>query len=146
MKKIGDYTIRGSINDGTIQKIQLFDGKFSTAYKVVEFVVFPQDALASASDVAGVLMTENTGVPSPLWQADLNTQIAWSSVWVAGTAASVAPFTIIDPDNLIVEDLYIHINNTSSDESNYFIRMEKYDITEYQGALAMVRNNAQNVE
>ena len=145
MKKIGDYTIRGSINDGGIQKVQLFDGKFSTAYKIVEFKVFPQNPLSSTSDVIGVLMTENTGVPSPVWQADLNTQIAWSGTNVGGNAAPNQPFTVIDPDNLIVEDLFIHINNTSSDESNYFIKMEKYDITEYQGALAMVRSKAQNV-
>ena len=145
MKKIGEYTVRGSVADGGIDRIKLFDGKFDTAYRVVEFVIFPQDVLASASDVAGVLMTEDTGVPSPLWQADLNTQIAWSSVWVAGTAALTAPLAIIDPDNLIVEDLFIHVNNTSSDKSNYFIRMEKYSITDWQGALAMVRSKAQNV-
>jgi hypothetical protein len=144
MKKIGEYTVRGSILDGGLSKIELFDGSFKTAYRVVEFTIFPEDPLVSTSDVSGVLMTENTGVPSPMWQAALNTQIAWSSVHMAGTAAAASPFEVIDPDNLIVEDLFIHINNTSSQSSNYFIRMEKYEISDWQGALAMVRAKAQN--
>ena len=144
MKKIGEYTVRGSVADGSIDRITLNDGRFDTAYRVVEFKIFPQDVLSSVSDVAGVLMTENTGTPSPLWQAESNTQIAWSSVYVPGAAAAQAALEIIDPDNLIVEDLFIHINNTSSDKSNYFIRMEKYSITDWQGALAMVRAKAQN--
>lgn len=144
MKKIGDYTVRGSLADGTISKIELFDGRFDTAYRVVEFVIFPQDGLAGAADVAGVLMTENTGTPSPVWQAESNTQIAWSSTHMAGTAAASTPFIVIDPDNLIVEDLFIHINNTDSARSNYFIKMEKYQISDWQGALAMVRAKAQN--
>jgi len=145
MKKIGEYTVRGSVSDGGIERIILFDGKHDTAYRVVEFKVFPQNILSASSDVAGVLMTEDTGTPSPLWQANSNTQIAWSSVYVPGTAAAQAALEIIDPDNLIVEDLFIHVNNTSSDESNYFVRMEKYSITDWQGALAMVRSKAQNV-
>ena len=55
------------------------------------------------------------------------------------------PFHLIDPDNLVVEYLFIRaVDQQGNDVScNYFISMEKYDITEWQGALAMVRNRSQ---
>ena len=143
MKKVGEYTVRGVILDGNTERINLFDGRFDTGYKVVEFKVFPQNPLSSTTDVVGTLMTNDDGIGSPVWRAEDNGQIAWSGTYVAGTAAIFAPFEVIDPDNMIIEDLYVYINNTSSDSSNYFIRMEKYELDDYQGALGMVRNRSQ---
>jgi hypothetical protein len=144
MKKIGEYTTRGVVSDGSVEKIQLFDGRFDTGYRVVEFKVFPQDPLSSNTDVIGTLATDDTNFPgAPVWRAEDNAQIAWSGTYVAGSASVFAPFEVIDPDNMVIEDLYIYINNGSSTTSNYFIRMEKYDITDWQGALSMVRNKSQ---
>jgi hypothetical protein len=91
------------------------------------------------------LSTEELGVPtSPdIFDAGDNRQIAW-----AGSAmdAALAPGnwqSIVDPDNLIVEDLFIWANDAANDPINYMITLEKYDITDWQGALAMVRNRSQ---
>ena len=53
--------------------------------------------------------------------------------------------SIVDPDNLVVEDLYVygHTTGTQADAINYLVRMEKYEITDWQGALAMARDRAQ---
>ena len=45
---------------------------------------------------------------------------------------------------MVVEDLYIYVREGGGAAGiNYYIEMEKYDITEWQGALSMVRNRSQ---
>ena len=53
---------------------------------------------------------------------------------------------MIDPENLVVEDLFIQgfSSDGSGQEINYMIEMEKYDFSESLGVLAMVRNRAQS--
>lgn len=147
MKKIGEYTTRGSlVTDNAIQKIILFDGKFDTAYRVTEFVIAPHDMDNTATrHITSKLMTDddvNTGVN---WNWENNEEIAWSTfAFDADNIANVNYFSLVDPDNLVVEDLYINADSVGGDiQCNYFIRMEKYDISDSQGALAMVRNRSQ---
>jgi hypothetical protein len=156
MKKIGTYTLRGQLagqSTGlpTYKQLNLFDGSFKTAYRVTQFIVAARDA-GSANDVVGKLTTEpisisTTGLAS-VWNWQDNREIAWASTEQEVTSVRQNPFSLVDPDNLIVEDLYITVtNNVGSGELvNYFIQLEKYDITEAAGALAMVRNSSQNVE
>jgi hypothetical protein len=45
---------------------------------------------------------------------------------------------------MIIEDLYLMcVSANDTDDINYMIKMEKYDITDWQGALGMVRNRSQ---
>jgi hypothetical protein len=147
MKKIGEYTLRGKVNHGSSEKIRLFDGSFKTGYRVVEFTIFGREVSTSdLQNFAAFLGT--TDSLSPLtWEWENQEQIAWSASSFDGNASGFSPsaFTQIDPENLIVEDLYVYLDSNLSTAANYFIKMEKYEITDWQGALAMVRNNAQSV-
>ena len=145
MKKIGEYTLQGSIVDSAVEKILLFDGKFDTAFKVTEFVLFPMTPASANSEVYGVLATEEGDATSD-WTAHKQTQIGWASVRTDGAYGVASPFSLVNPDNMIVEDLYMFANDgTGSSEAiiNYFIRLEKYDITNWKGALTIVRNKSQ---
>jgi len=144
MKKIGEYTIKGDVTDNTVKRLRLFDGQFDTGYRVVSFVIFPNNPASGNSDVYGCLATEEVAATSE-WTASDNRQIAWSSTNAGGGYAMNAPFMVIDPDNMIIEDLYIYANDANDNPVNYQIVLHKYDITDYQGALAMVRNSSQNV-
>lgn len=145
MKKIGDYTIRGSAKDNEVTEIQLFDGRFDTAYKVTKFVVAGVDTSStSQTDVNGCLGTTPDS-PGANWRFDDVRQIGWASLRGIEAAAVGDPFNLIDTENLIVQDLYVYVNGNGSALINYYIELEKYDIADWQGALAMVRNNAQNV-
>ena len=144
MKKIGEYTILGHVTDNTVKEIRLFDGRFDTGYKVVAFEIFPRDPTSGNSDAFGCLATEAAAATSN-WNAADNRQIGWSSQNMAGGYAANETMSIIDPDNLIIEDLFIFANDANDNPVNYIITLEKYDISEWQGALAMVRNSAQNV-
>jgi hypothetical protein len=148
VKKIGEYTIRGKMAEGVEEKLQLFDGRFDTAYKVVDIKIASSDVGSSGDDCVIRLSTESIGQMPASGESMIdfsdNRQIAW-----CGFAAQANGFDnvvpIIDTDNLIVEDLFISGQAGSTHPINYMIFLEKYDITEWQGALAMVRNSAQNV-
>ena len=145
MKKIGDYSVRGSAADNAVTRITLFDGRYDTAYKVVKFVVAGVDMTSTTqTDVNGCLGTTEDA-PSSTWDWADNRQIGWASLRGIEAATVGDPFSFIDKDNLIVEDLFVYVNGNGSTQINYYIEMEKYDISDWQGALAMVRNNAQNV-
>lgn len=152
MKKIGTYTVRGSIADldnglidGVEEKINLFDGRFDTAYKVVSFIATTGDA--SQQDITARLCTE-PNIDSAIvnfWNWGDQRQIAWAANNGSTDIFSTDNQSFVDPDNLIVEDLFVSFRFTSSDTNrvNYMITMDKYDITDSRGALAMVRNKSQ---
>jgi len=142
MKKIGEYTMRGRVpKDSNSNRILLDDGRFDTGYRVVDFIVAPRDPNNSAEDINAKLTTEP--VTTLGWRWDDNTQIAWAVSENRVVGSPVFGRSIIDPDNLIVQDLFIQCENSGSDDVNYLIKLEKYDFTDAQGALAMVRNRSQ---
>jgi hypothetical protein len=143
MKKIGEYTCRGQVKNDTTRRITLFDGRFDTGYKVVDFRVYPDEPYTPAADVVGVLATERTAATEN-WNLGDQRQIAWASVDIR-TGGFAAGGGTVDPDNFIVEDLYFHGRNGDSGGAvNYIVTMEKYQTTDWRGALAMVRNSSQS--
>ncbi len=149
MKKIGEYTTRGIItsSDTETHRIQLFDGRFDTGYRVKSFDVAMSDRDNGNQFIASVKLMTEPDDNNRYWNFGKNTQIAWAGCgWDADTYYNNYEFrTMIDPDNMIVEDLYIGalVYNDQAVEVNYMITLEKYDITDWQGALAMVRNRSQ---
>ena len=155
MKKIGTYTARGICNEtkttaGEPQLVQLFDGKFNTAYRVIKFQVWSSqlDSTAASGCVAKLSKNDDgvTGSEN-FMRADDDNQVAWACSQNAADSggSGLMGDSIIDPDNLIIEDLYVYVRSSSSpgDPINYLIEMEKYDITEARGALTMARDRAQ---
>ena len=151
MKKIGEYTTRGKVNtDKVANRIILFDGRFDTGYRITEFRIAPHNMESSSSRMfTAKLMTDNDVSTGANWNWDNNEEIAWAAASYDANSQTITGETIynlVDPDNLVIEDLYIIADEgvgSADIEMNYFIRMEKYDITDSQGALAMVRNRSQ---
>lgn len=141
MKKIGEYTCRGFVNNGSTDKITLFDGRFDTAYRITKFVIFIYDPDNSGTDGYGILSVEpDVGTE---WLATDKNQIAWASMPSNGSATGPPgePFNLVDRENLVVEDLYVYGEmNAAGAGVNYYIEMDKYDISDWQGALTMARN------
>lgn len=154
MKKIGTYTIRGQTTEeeqeaGRPAQIRLFDGRFDSGYKVIEFKIWSQNYNGSSPpDVIGKLATTDNlaGAPNVFFNAQDVRELAWATS--AGSTDGGLGFgdSIVDPDNFVVEDLFVYARaSTDGTQVNYMVIMEKYDVTDARGALAMVRNNAQNV-
>lgn len=152
MKKIGEYTARGVVSQddtaaGNPQKIPLFDGRFDTAYRITEFYIWPSNFSSDANpDVIGKLSKNDIGTTGSIdfFRADDDNQIAWAGAQGATNELNNIP-AIVDPDNLVVEDLYVYARSggTASQPINYLVKMEKFEISDWQGALAMARDRAQ---
>lgn len=145
MKKIGEYTIRSKIDsdDTGTHRIQLFDGRFDTGYVVTQVEIAPGTWASDTADCFLICSTqEDTTLNAfnPDWGQ--NTQIAWAAMTtLTSEELSSAMYNVIDPDNLIVEDLHIAVRGDQG--TNYMIRLDKYDFSDDKGVLAMVRNRSQ---
>ena len=149
MKKIGEYTTRGTIiTDNEVNRIILDDGSFETGYRVVEFVIAPHDMdLSVARIYTAKLLTDEDTTTGLNWNWDNNEEIGWSTFsWDSNDVNTGINFNQIDPDNLIIQDLFIVADEgvgQTDVKMNYYLRLEKYDIKDSQAALAMVRNRSQ---
>ena len=152
MKKLGLYTARGIVTEaeteaGSPQKIPLFDGRFDTAYRITDFKIWSSHYDASSSpDVIGKLSKNAIGTTAAedFMRADDDNQIAWAASAGSGDGGlGFGEDAIIDPDNLVVEDLYVYARASNAAANvNYLVTMEKYEISESQGALLMARDRA----
>jgi len=149
VKKIGEYTTRGTIRtDNSFNRIILDDGSFKTGYRIVEFVIAPSDIdLQTQRVFASKLLTDDTVPTLPTgWNWASQEEIAWASASIdANSGRDYNNFSQVDPDNLVIQDLFIVADEGLGTDviMNYYIRMEKYEISDWQGALAMVRNKSQ---
>ncbi len=145
MKKIGEpITMKGNAAYNTIERITLFDGRFDTAFRVTSFQIAP----VAPTDQVEIICKVSTDHPGSFsgtnWYWDNNEEIAWAG-WGLPNGTYSGWYSNIDPENLVVEDLYLQAYSTSGESGpvNYEITMQKYDISDWQGALAMVRNRSQ---
>ena len=153
MKLLGHYTARGIVTEaeteaGTPQLIPLYDGSFLTAYRITEFKIWGSDWSADNNpDAIGKLSTNaigSTGAAS-FMRADDDNQIAWAVTGGSVDSGHVVfDDSIVDNDNLVIEDLYVYVRARGGSASpiNYLVTMEKYSISEEQGALLMARDRA----
>ena len=149
MKRIGEYTCRGSvITDNAAHRIILDDGSFETGYRIVEFRIAPHDMdNLFTFNFTAKLMTDDDTSTGLNWNWDDNAEIGWAAFAFDGNSTSTLfNFNQVDPDNLVIQDLFIRADEATGQDAkkvNYYIRMEKYDISDSQAALAMVRNRSQ---
>ena len=147
MKKIGEYTTRGKVPADGYERLTLFDGRFDTGYRVRSFRVFGDPNAESGAEGYGCLSTDVDPemTDGGDWNFEANNQIAWATTTYSGSGATVSEWTLVDPDNMVIEDLYIYVRMGGGGAGlNYYIELEKYDITDWKGALTMVRNRSQS--
>jgi hypothetical protein len=154
-KYIGEYTARGVLTEeqteaGTPQRIQLFDGSFDTAFKVVEFHVWSTSSLSNTqADVVGKLSTSrnSTQEPGDFFQAADSNEIAWcaSGFGLDGMNAGTFSEFLLDHDNIVIEDLWVYVRSaTDTIPVNYMVRMEKYEVGPTIGAVTMAKNKSKD--
>ena len=147
MKKIGEYTVAGQTLHGTEKRIQLFDGSFETGYRVTRFLVYP-DTTVDPQNCSCKLVTEpGSSLAGQTWDWGDNIQVGWSFAKIGSGTSQLSDdrFSLVKPDNLIIEDLFIQAYSSDGDGQvvNYMISFEKYDLTDWQGAFSMVANQSQ---
>ncbi len=132
--------VDGNTYSGSENRIQLFDGKFTTGYMITEFKVIDQTPTTGVELVAKLSTEPKSTVTS--WNFDDVQEVAWSSFGAPNNEHPPAEF--IRPDTLIIEDLWIgNYNGSDNRQVNYMIRLEAYEFPAWDGAAAMVRNLSQ---
>lgn len=154
--------LRGAIEPWSAQgPLQLItdDFRFNHGYRVTKFVISYQDlhsSTAASRDGYGVLATHPGAIGDPTFPASViywgwqdRRQIAWASYFVSGDSSVEQTFMLVDPTHIIVRDLYIGITVNSAstaDRFNYYIELEEVELTEDQAVLAIIQEEAQDVQ
>lgn len=136
------YTTRGKILAGDVEKLKLFDGRFDSAYRIIDFSIAPQNILGS--ERASIKITTEEKPHSTDWFWADNREVGWAGFNIP-INSRFGFYSRIDKDALIVEDLFLDCSADSGEFVNYMITLEKVNISEWLGALAMVRNSSQDV-
>ncbi len=146
MKRVKDgrRIIRGQIQTGTYQnRVQLFDGLFTSGYKITEFVIIPELAY-SLYEATAILSTEPKSSLGQINMQDVQ-ELAWAG-WNLPSQTSGISFSLISEDNMAIEDLWLsgHGGNTGENfPLNYYIVLEKYEFPAWDGAAILVENLSQ---
>ena len=111
MKKIGTYTTRGRVADDGYERLTLVDGRVDTGDRVTKVRGFGEPNAETGVAGYGCLSTDEDPImhDGGDWNFEANNQIAWATTTYSGAGASVSEWTLVDPENMIVEDLYIYV-------------------------------------
>ena len=135
-----DRTLCGQEVAGSVTKIQLFDGKFTTGYRLKRFEITPGDIGDSEKVWARLLTTKQAHATA--WNWSNNMQVGWAAFNIP-INSRFGVYNIVDEEAIIVEDLYIDMSGDGGEQINYLIELEAIDFTDWRGALAMVQNRSQ---
>lgn len=137
-------TLRGQVQEGAVKRLIVDDGRLNHGYKVIRFVVSGRP-FSSSQDCYATLSLD---FDAPLdWNWGDNRQIGWASTDLAGTAAAVSPFTVLDPDHIVIMDLYIQGQVSGSggtDVINYLIELEPVELTNDEAILSLIKERSQD--
>ncbi len=122
---------------GDVDRIILFDGSFETAFILREFKICPQDILTDEEISAKLLLEETAHSVGWHWQS--NMQVGWAA-WNTPTNTRFGQFDMVKENLKIVEDLFIDFSGDADENINYYIKLEKVKISEWEGALALATN------
>ena len=149
MKRIkgGKKVVTGQVDANTYQgqenKIHLFDGKFTTGYRVTKFIIMENTPTGTYEAVAKLTTEPRSDISQ--WNWDDIREIAWAANFAPSTASGwMGDTNLIRPDNMVIEDLYISIySTTDTTRYNFMIELDKYEFTAWDGAGILVQNNSQ---
>jgi len=143
MKRIADGTrvLRSQQAVNTINdRIQLFDGKFTTGFKIRRFDIYPKLPLAN-EEFAFILSVQPLANLTDNNFQDV-TQIGWAHI--DSNNQHKGYHVQLDPEAVILEDLYITCRGGTDDSfCNFIIELDKYEFPAWDGAGQMVKNQAQ---
>ena len=136
-------TLRGQFEEGVPKRLILDDGQLNQGYIVRKFVVCG-DPDSSANDCSAFLQT---GITANKWNWGDNRQIAWASTNIASLQGMNAPFSVIDPEHIVLQDLFINGRFTTArivGNINYLIELEPKTLTDDQAVMTLIKERSQD--
>ena len=137
-------TLRGQLEEGTNKRLILDDGRLTSGYKVVSFIVACDPSTTSADAYATLSLDYDS---SKTWNWGDNRQIGWASANVVTFAGVNSPFSVIDPDHIVIQDLWIQGQvgtGGGSDVLNYLIELEPVSLTDDQAIITLIKERSQD--
>jgi len=83
----------------------------------------------------------------PTWNWGDNRQIAWASTNIDSLAGLNAPFSVVDPDHIVIMDLYIQGQTGSAGGTgviNYLVELEPVELSNDQAILTLIKERSQD--
>ena len=135
------YTLRARVPAQSTTTFQLDDGDIETGYQVVGFRLY---SIGSSNIDNVFLHTTDKNQKVALYPPALtdNRQIAWGQIAGAGSTTGYGQNIIIDPNHVIVNDLYCS-NNDSSAAADVLVIIKKIKITGYENIIYQIKERAQ---
>ena len=139
------HTMRGRVEYNSPKRLILDDGQFTRAFRVVALHTWPSSITSGVSEESDVTLSLDYD-PSPNWDASDNRQIGWAGFRNGATASTetLNAWSLIDPDHIVVRDLYIINNNSLSSATNYLVILEEVSINENEAVLALIKERSQD--
>jgi len=138
-------TLRGIIPEGTIKRLIVNDGQLNQGYKITRFVIAPDASFSNNDCFATLSLSKNSQVK---WNWGDSRQIAWAASNVNGTGALTAPYEVLDPDHIVVQDLYLQGQVSSAGGSsliNYLVELEPVTLSDDQAVITLIKERSQDV-
>lgn len=143
MKTIKTRTLRGQIEvtAGGTGKQQLIvdDGLLNRGYKVVGFYVWENSGSPTQFNAT---LSMQPSLAADDMDASNNSQIAW--VWQA-TSGGWKEY-ILDPDHIIVRDLYVTIKDASNDKYNFMVVVDQLSISNDTAIMSIIKEGSQALD
>jgi len=129
------HTIRGSVDSLTTERLILDDGIFTQGHRVKSISIIGSNNGA----ISATAVLHYSKIQPPIIDLSDGDQIGWA-LWNTDTTNGERLFTLIDPDHVSTQDLYI----SSLDAGfGFLIEIEPVNLTEAQGVLQMVKQTRQ---
>jgi len=137
-------TLRGQVEEGTVKRLVVDDGRLTHGYKVIKFMI-SGDPGNAANDAFATLSKD---YDAPLtWNWGDNRQIGWASTTAFNAAGLEAPFVALDPDHVVIQDLYVQGQVGASGGSgvfNYMVVLETLELTNDESILQLIKERSQD--
>ena len=135
--KNGIHTLRGTITLPMSEPIRaaLWNGTWTQNFKVVDFQIFPSDLVNN--DTIAILHFDN--VLKAAAAANDNAQFAWAT-----TDALAQDWSYVDPDHVLVDDLFISALGVAAGTVNYVVKLERIKTSVSEAILDEVKSKLQS--
>ena len=137
-------TLRGQFVEGTTKRLVVDDGRLNHGYKVTKFVISGRPD-SSGNDAWALLALDYDTIP--VWDWSDNRQIAWSSTNVQSTGGAQPYFTLVDPEHVVIMDLYITgvVGGAGGDSViNYYVELEPVELSNDEAILSLIKERSQD--
>ena len=137
-------TLRGQFTEGEVKRLIIDDGRLNHGYRVVNFYI-SAGVGGSSLDSQAVLALDYDSPAT--WNWGDNRQIGWASQRVADVSGGQPLFAVLDPDHIVIMDLYIQGivgGGGGTDKINYLIELETIELTNDESILTLIKERSQD--